>query len=330
MKDTMANQFEKIRDEIIEEDGQSVACRYPKKSFQGLVDTMDGKGITFNDVKPDDARKILQNRNYYFKLTVYKRNFKKNKEGKYINLDFKDLVDIASLDMQLRYLLLKYTLDIEHALKTTLLKSITEDEDDDGYSCVRRFFHSTVGSHKPLDNEVVFKNITKKSHYQYNLAQKYKEQISAWVLLEVISFSDLIRFFVFYYSKKEAEQFDINSIKGVLSGVTNIRNAAAHSNPFLFDMHLSNINRTSKYISDFSVRIDLPTWLSKFNKMHDVMCVFVMYEILMPNKGSKTFRLKETKELTDKMIKRLEHLPKNMLLIELINIISKSIDIIGE
>ena len=85
-------------------------------SSSRLVEHMQEKGIKFEITNPKDARYMLDNINYYFKLASYRVNFPKDENGKYINLDFAYLTDLASIDMQLRDYLLDLSLDIKHGM----------------------------------------------------------------------------------------------------------------------------------------------------------------------------------------------------------------------
>jgi hypothetical protein len=86
-----------------------------KFTYPEMIQHMHHKGITFEHTSSKEVRKILSNTNYYFKLTGYRRNFSKI-DGKYVDLDFAYLLDIASIDCQLRIFLLEMSLNVEHAL----------------------------------------------------------------------------------------------------------------------------------------------------------------------------------------------------------------------
>ncbi|MFL2121481.1 Abi family protein [Marinilactibacillus psychrotolerans] len=53
-----------------------------------------------------------------------------------MNCDFKHLVDLSSIDVYLREYLYALCLDIEHAAKTKLMKLLTLNKNEDGYSIV--------------------------------------------------------------------------------------------------------------------------------------------------------------------------------------------------
>ena len=113
--------------------------RKPKLTIDEQISHMEATGITFNHISKEDAKKYLENNNNYFKLTAYRKNFSKHPDGenkgKYIDLDFAQLKDLAIIDMRLRYVLLHLCLDVEHFSKVRLMKTL-EKSNDDGYSII--------------------------------------------------------------------------------------------------------------------------------------------------------------------------------------------------
>ena len=60
-----------------------------------LIEHLESKGIKFELINKEDAKKYLEENNNYFKLVSYRKNFPKyengDNKGKYINLDFEML-----------------------------------------------------------------------------------------------------------------------------------------------------------------------------------------------------------------------------------------------
>ena len=73
-----------------------------------LILHMKEKGITFNIINESNAKIILEQHNYYFKLASYRKNYNKiptgERIGQYVDLDFAYLKDLSIIDCNLRYL----------------------------------------------------------------------------------------------------------------------------------------------------------------------------------------------------------------------------------
>lgn len=93
----------------------------PMLTANELADHLEEKGIKFELTSKKDAVKYLKDNNNYFRLASYIKSFPKYEngvnEGKYINLDFKMLTDLAIIDMRLRNVLLKIAIDLEHLIQ---------------------------------------------------------------------------------------------------------------------------------------------------------------------------------------------------------------------
>ena len=90
----------------------------PKLTIEDQVAYMKNKGITFDHCSEKDAVRFLQESTYFFKVKAFDKNYIAHpKTGHYYNLDFSYLMELSTLDMRLRRLILHATLDIEHFLK---------------------------------------------------------------------------------------------------------------------------------------------------------------------------------------------------------------------
>lgn len=81
---------------------------YPMSlSFKSLIFYMKFKGVNFTYINEIEAMKILEYKNYYFKLNSYVDNYPKQKVRyqnelveRYQKVYFINLVDLANLDMR--------------------------------------------------------------------------------------------------------------------------------------------------------------------------------------------------------------------------------------
>lgn len=82
------------------------------------------KGVTFDLVDEGRAAGFLAQKNFFFKVKAFAKNYPKYvsgpHKGEYSGLDFGHLVELTGLDRELRALVLEVTLDIEHFLKVRI------------------------------------------------------------------------------------------------------------------------------------------------------------------------------------------------------------------
>ena len=70
-----------------------------KLSIDEQIEHMKNIGIKFNLVSEEQAKAYLENDTYFFKIKAYAKNYDKNKEGKYTNLDFGYLKELSLFPM---------------------------------------------------------------------------------------------------------------------------------------------------------------------------------------------------------------------------------------
>lgn len=91
---------------------------------------MAQNGIRFEIIDENTAEKFLSDKNFFFKLKAFDKNFEKYEDvnhpqyGKYINLDFAFLVDLSRKDALLRELILDIALDLEHYMKVSVNRTL--------------------------------------------------------------------------------------------------------------------------------------------------------------------------------------------------------------
>lgn len=129
-----------------------------KLSLEGQIEHLKKKGVLFNIMNEESAKEYLTQHNNYFKLTAYRKNYDKHPDGenkgKYINLEFAYLVDLAVIDMRLRYRIVHMALDIEHHTKLQLLRMM-DKFNEDGYQIVQDYMDSlSEVQRKNCDSEI--------------------------------------------------------------------------------------------------------------------------------------------------------------------------------
>ena len=200
-------------------------------------------GITFNLKSEEEAAVFLAKHNYFFRLKQYADFGEKAKSGKFTNVDFGQMVELSTVDMFLRKLILKMTLDFEHYLKVKIINDSQENPADDGYAVVESFLET----HNRVRH--LIENLNNSSNfYNRQVFDKYKEKTSVWSIVEMLGFSDFIDFYAHYYQffhlKCEyTPHFD---------SVRRLRNAAAHNTCMI-----SNLKPQNWFKSDIEINFEL-------------------------------------------------------------------------
>lgn len=204
-----------------------------KLDIDDQIAHMKRKGIKFNYCSEDVARQTLEDKTYYFKLAAYRVLFQKRvggkHDGEYVDLDFGQLRDLASIDQMLRYTLLPMTLDVEHFAKVKLMRRLGELDDEDGYSIVSDYFRDL----QPPYDKRRRREITRLKNDPYcgALVRKYVNDMPVWVLLELMSFGSFAYFYLFCADRWEDKE--MKSEHYLLRQTKLVRNCAAHSTDLL-------------------------------------------------------------------------------------------------
>ena len=272
-----------------------------KLSFDEQIEDLKSKNIRFEIFPEEEAKKFLQYNNYYFKLKSYAKNYPKySKVGlqdKYINLDFAYLVELSSLDMHLRRLIVGMCLDVEHVLKTRFMADITNDDNEDGFSIVQEYvcndytvLHSIYSnSEKSATNDLISK------------FREDEDHIPVWSFVEALSFGRFIELYNYYYGKKGSESYS-----SFLGSIKFLRNAAAHNScllnslrkPYTIkinkNMYIMNaLSKSKKFTTSYKTKMENPV-------VHDfVVLLFVYYDLLNTpaNRKMREKGMKQIKEL---------------------------------
>lgn len=211
----------------------------PKLSISEQITHMKSQGIKFNLVSEEEAAAYLAENTYYFKLKAYQKLYDKytntndpEKQGKYIDLEFAYLKDLATIDASLRKTILQMTLDIEHYLKVALICDFNRS-DEDGYKIVTDFLATNPEHYRAEFEQKQFGKACS------NLVRKYQDCFAIWNIIEVLSFSDFHELYRFFYSRNGVNLYptSVKKQKGPYTYLMNpiriLRNAAAHNNCLL-------------------------------------------------------------------------------------------------
>ena len=295
------------------------------KTSDELISHMKIKGIKFDIAKEEDAKVFLQNNNYYMKLAPYRANYDKQKSSdKYINLDFAYLQELSTIDMHLRYLILQMCLDVEHALKTRLLKDIEDNPEEDGYDIIRRFVTKYERSCQNIQKH-------KSSEYCRELIEKYYPYFPAWVFVELISFGDMVKLYEYYTERYPGRLKDSD----LLYSIRDLRNATAHSNCLINKLQ-KGTNKPSVKIIKFVSNIDGIGASMRKNKLsnkflYDFVTLLYVYNEFINADVVKEKRFKQIQVFIDgRAIKNKEYFDKNECIKTAYFFVKKVVDYINE
>lgn len=227
--------------------------RKPKLSIDDQILHLQSKGIKFDEMSVTDAKYYLAENNNFFKLSAYRKNFPKHLSGinkeKYIDLDFAYLKDLAIIDMKLRYLFLHLCLDVEHYTKISLLRTVDNDNSEDGYTIVQDYITSLDEKQNTILESEINRNIN--NVYCGPIINKYANNYPIWAFLEIIPFGRLVSFYKFCVDRFANKSMQDNYY--LLLTCKEIRNACAHNSCILNELSAN----TSKHKTNFLVTQEL-------------------------------------------------------------------------
>ena len=265
----------------------------------------DNLGITFNLMDEEKAKSFLEKNNFFFRLKQYCSTCtEQTKSSKYIGLDFGHLVELSTIDMFLRKILLKMTIDLEHYLKVKLVNNCQNNPADDGYEVVQKFLE---GHPKAKESLVQFSKI---SGYGGNSFHKYLDTPAVWNFVEMITFADFICFYAYYYDFMHMECEYTKHFESV----RRIRNACAH-NACLLTSFKSQANFKTDLETNFelingNLGIGNGTIANcmKVPLLNDFAVMLSVYTKLVSSPRVKEMTLKEIKDFfDDRMVYRKQY-----------------------
>lgn len=307
----------------------------PKKTAAELVDMLkNDKGITFNIIDETTAINYFRDINNYLRTASYRKNYKKHQsgsnEGKYINLDFAYLTELSSIDMYLRKAAFQMCVDIEHAIKTRLITAIENNPDEDGYNIVDLFFSKHPDVLENIERKAdsiftgglidkyftlcyVFDNSEKSTFLRTRIS---KCDCPVWVLVEIISFGDLLKFISLYNEEYPAYMVDVPS-ESILRAVKSLRNACAHNNCLLNNMNAGGTKPPAE-ITQFVSKIKTVGKEERNKKlscrpMFELICMLKAYdEVVSANVKKRGFNSMR-KFVNDKMFGHIDYFETNIV-----------------
>ena len=288
----------------------------PKLSLDGQIEHLKEKGVLFNIMDEAEARDYLGQHNNYFKLTAYRKNYDKHPAGenkdKYINLEFAYLVDIAVIDMQLRYRIVHMALDLEHHTKLQLLRKMDE-YNEDGYQVVQDYIDSLDEKQRKIfDSEI---NRNKGNIYCGDIIAKYEGAFPIWAFIEIVPFGRLVAFYGFC-----ADRFSDKSMKDTfyrLLTCKEIRNASAHSNCILNNLkaktaaHSTNAAVTSELMKIKGMNTNFRKNRMSNARIQQVVTLLYTHKDMVESEGIKRSESEDLKKIMERVDKNYDYYNTN-------------------
>lgn len=241
-----------------------------KVSTSKLYDSMEERGITFNNHTKQQAIIIMEHTNYYYKLSSFRKNFEKNKAGKYINCDFENLIDLATIDMHVRNYLLQMSLSIEHFVKTEISRLITVSKIENGYDIVYEY------EQRYTDYFDATMDKFEMTRYQKDMLKKRGQDLPIWVLMEHMDYSALCKLVTLYYFKYN-KVLSLEKAHNLMISSRYIRNACAHNSTFILEWfnHSHMIKNNPSGIKSTIIDLELIQY-RKYAKVNDMVATFIL------------------------------------------------------
>ena len=291
----------------------------PKLSLDGQIEHLKEKGVLFNIMDEAEARDYLGQHNNYFKLTTYRKNYDKHPAGenkdKYINLEFVYLVDIAVIDMQLRYRIVHMALDLEHHTKLQLLRKMDE-YNEDGYQVVQDYIDSLDEKQRKIfDSEI---NRNKGNIYCGDIIAKYEGAFPIWAFIEIVPFGRLVAFYGFC-----ADRFSDKSMKDTfyrLLTCKEIRNASAHSNCILNNLkaktaaHSTNAAVTSELMKIKGMNTNFRKNRMSNARIQQVVTLLYTHKDMVESEGIKRSESEDLKKIMERVDKNYDYYNTNPMI----------------
>lgn len=287
----------------------------PEEQIKHLID----KGVKFSIMSEEEALSYLTTNSNYFKLTAYRKNFAKHPGGphvgKYQNLEFAALRDLAIIDMRLRYILMHMALDIEHFAKIGLLRKVESDPNEDGYCIVADFISSLDSKQKKRLKEETSRN--KDNLYCGAIVDKYDGCYPIWAFMEIIPFGRLLSLYL--YCAKRFSDKALEDQYYLLLAVRQLRNAVAHNICVLNDLSQEAKHRTQYAVLRELGNIKNITRAQHRNKLasariQQIVTLLYAHREFVNSKGIRESRSKDLHELKSRFFSHKDYYQNNQII----------------
>ena len=128
-----------------------------------LIDYLISKKV--NVINKEEAIKKIEKYTYYSIVNSYKFNFKDSKNNYLPNVSFDEIYALFEFDKNLKYIILKYTLEIE-----TIIKSLMANQISKNYGLVNYLTIDNLDTKSPVETkEKLINKINEEINHNYNI-----------------------------------------------------------------------------------------------------------------------------------------------------------------
>lgn len=204
------------------------------KSNEELLKYLISKNVVVNNEQ--DAIKKIEKYTYYSVVNSYKNNFKDSNNNYLPNVTFDEIFALYEFDKNLKYIILKYALEIE-----TVIKSLIANQISKVYGLKDYLNINNLDDKAPLQiKENIINRINDEIDHNCNVhsaVAHYKDNygyIPPFVLTKILTFGVTSSYYGLLKQTDRqaiAKYFKISDklLKQILKNLTSIRNIAAHS-----------------------------------------------------------------------------------------------------
>lgn len=205
----------------------------PMLTPQEQVELLKAKGVTFERCTEEAAIEALTDRDTFLHIAAFRKLFQRydrgDKAGRYVALDFADLLYLDRLDAEIRRTFQLVSGDVERMAKARLVAKMSNRADEDGYSIVADFMAAQSKAYRTSIKRNLKARIAYSERadvYLGELIEHYEKAMPVWVLLEVVPFGTLLAFMLFCAERWEDKELKV--LHYALTDVKSVRNCCSH------------------------------------------------------------------------------------------------------
>lgn len=204
------------------------------KSNEELIKYLISKNVVVKNEQ--DAINKIEKYTYYSVVNSYKNNFKDSNNNYLPNVTFDEIFALYEFDKNLKYIILKYALEVETVIKSLMANQISKVYGLNDYLNINNLDDKV----SLIKKENIINRINDEIDHNYNVhsaVTHYKDTygyIPPFVLTKILTFGVASSYYGLLKQTDRqaiAKYFKISDklLKQILKNLTSIRNIAAHS-----------------------------------------------------------------------------------------------------